>query len=99
MIRSLLRNFVAAAAIVAAGTAVAGMLPMVGTSLPSGEQPAVLQSYDVIAPDPCALAQYPYLPASCLRTADGTPAAEVRWITFEARISHNESALVASPVR
>jgi hypothetical protein len=98
MIRSLLRNLVAAAAIVAAGTAVAGMLPMVGNALPVVEE-AAPPGFDAIAPDPCASAQYPYMPASCLRMADGTPAADVRWITFETRISHNESALVASPVR
>lgn len=43
----------------------------------------------------CGAATWPYVPARCLRTADGGAVPEVRWITTQTRVGENATALYA----
>lgn len=92
---ALFRTSVIAGLIVALGGLVAGMEPGNGKTI--GAE-ALASAPAAPAGDLCSGAAWPYLPAECLRSADGAPVPEVRWITIETRLSENESMLLAAPV-
>ena len=105
MFRSFIRQAALAVSTVALGLALAGMVPVLARqpAPKAGDEPrrvglpiGDLGTTPAAGPS-CALATWPYLPAECLHTADGSPVREVRWITIEARISDRESALIIRP--
>jgi hypothetical protein len=92
---TLFRTSVAAALIVSAAALFGSMVPGIGMTV----APAVEENEEEVAmADLCRGAAWPYLPAECLRSADGSPVPEVRWVTVETRISENESMLLAAPL-
>ncbi len=93
MTRPLPTRFASLAFVVAAAVVAGGMVPRVADRFAAVPTPAVAAEVDA-----CAGAIYPYLPAECLTSADGSPVPEVRWITIETRIGDNESALTTRPV-
>ena len=105
MLRSFKSQAAFAATVVAAGAILAGMVPV--SAGQTGEPDAAdVAAARVIAAHraegrvslpACELATWPYLPAECLRSADGKPVPSVRWVTIEARFAADESALIATP--
>ena len=94
-----------AATVVAAGAILAGMVPVSAGQTGEPDAGDVAAARVIAAPrtegrvslPACELETGPYLPAECLRAADGKPVPSVRWVTIEARFAADESALIATP--
>ncbi|WP_181699492.1 hypothetical protein [Chthonobacter albigriseus] len=105
MLKSFTSQAAIAAVIVSLGAIAAGMAPVAaeqtGTFDPADAAAAHLLAESrgdaVIDVPACELATWPYLPTECLRTENGRPVEEARWITVEARVGENVSALVRKP--
>jgi hypothetical protein len=89
-------KLVASAFVLGVGALVGGMVPMVGQSV-AGSAATVTPAV-ASAPSACEAAVYPYIPAECLYRADGSPVADVRWVTIETRVEGvNASVLTTTP--
>lgn len=99
MLRSLSKQIVLAASVVAIGAGAASFIQ--GDAVGTAEANTTLPGLDSVRgdqreePKGCALATWPYLPPECLKAASGEPVAPVRWVTVEVRVGENASALSA----
>jgi hypothetical protein len=95
--KPIVRKLVASVVVIGIGAVVGGMVPKVGQSIASSA--ATVQPVESADGSICDTAVYPWIPAECLRSADGRPVADVRWITAETRVDgENTSVLVTTPV-